>query len=227
MISAPTLFDVSQYQARSEDWCSDDWETPDDVARPMAGLLLPTDRRVLEPSAGTGQIVKWIETGFGDRILIANELNPRRFEAGKSKSKGRALVYWNNGDFLRFTTELPPMGDCSPVERMANVFNPFDCIIGNPPFSLALDFIEVGLRLLNPANPEARILFLLPSAFFQSKGRGDRLQSLPCRIHQVHAIKGRVAYLQNGRAQSGRQCDDSVFDIRPGSGPAGWQFLDR
>jgi hypothetical protein len=66
---------------------------------------------------------------------------------------------------------------------------------------------------------------LLPCDVFQSKARGDYFKRLDCHIHHRYLIQGRVAYLKNGVAVSGRQISDCVYDIRPGKPGASETFL--
>jgi hypothetical protein len=192
MIEQLSLIEATQI---SDEWNADDWETPPEIAFPMAKLVLPTDKVILEPAAGTGGIVRFLPSGE-DRLILANEINPLRYQIG---DRQRYPAKWINSDFLEWGTDYR-----------------FDLMITNPPFSLGLEFVEHGLRFLNTANPTARLLCLLPIAFFSSQERCDYFESLDCRIYQRHRIRGRVAYLKNGVQMQGRQCDDCVYDIRPG-----------
>lgn len=177
------------------EWTADDWQTPDSVASSMAKLVLPTDRLILEPCAGTGQIVKFLPI---DRT-IANELNPRRYQHGLNNIPAKM---WLNQNFLH--DEFPCQGK-------------YDLIITNPPFSLCVEFIERSLKLLNKDNPDARLLFLLPLDWNCPLGRSKDWNDLEAHIYHEYRIKGRVAYLDStGTPQSRRQCSDAVFDIRPG-----------
>lgn len=210
-----TLFDES---APTDEFTNDDYETPDHIAKAMCGLVLPSDHRILEPFAGTGQIAKFIP---GDRHLVCNEIKPSRCKKG---AKTVRADYWLNENF--FADEFLP--DC------------FDLIISNPPFSLCLEAIERSLSLLNQNNPTSRILFLMPLDWNCSKSRAQRWSELDAHIHHVYRIPERIDYLINGKPcsrtpkklsngkdminpltrkpkmMSGRQCYDAVFDIRLG-----------
>ena len=194
------LIDFAEYV--SDEWCSDDWETPDPVARYMASLVKPTDNRILEPAAGTGQIVKYLPESRWIN-LIANEINPSRFTQGL---KNAPDAYWMCSDFPMW---LNP-------DSQYLIEDGFDLIITNPPFSKAIEFIEHSLQLLDCNNPEARLIYLLPCDFFQSQGRAKQFAELDCRIYQRHSIVGRVAYLKNGVPFDQRQIYDCVYEIRPG-----------
>lgn len=172
------------------DWAEDNWQTPDYVAQLMGGLVLPTDIKVGEPGAGMGQISRYLPQG-----TICIEKNPSRFVVGRDRAPH---CCWLVGDY--FEEDLPK----------------FDLIIGNVPFSNCLQFIERSLNLLNRANSEARILFLMPIDFNCGLAKGDFWKRLGCRIHHEYRLQGRVHYLgENGVPQKKRQVYDAVFDIRP------------
>ena len=217
-----TLFDTQQV---SEDFTSDDYGTPDHIAKAIAGLILPTDGTILEPFAGTGQIAKYIP---GGRYLVCNEIKSSRCKQGAKKVKAN---FWLNEDFFADAF----VEDC------------FDLIVSNPPFSLCLEAIARSLTLLNSNNPNSRILFLMPLDWNCSKARAEQFNNLDAHIHHVYRIPERIDYLMNGipcsRTQkvkdgvpvfkpsgkpemmSGRQCYDAVFDIRPGKTEASTTYL--
>lgn len=186
----------------SPEWVPDDWETPSGVARHMASLLTTQDYNVLEPACGTGQILQAICDSSFPNDVLGIELQQNRYEKARRFNDVAAHFSVIKHNFL----VKIPMGD-KPV---------FDVVIANPPFSLGMEFIERSLTLLNRDNPNARLIYLLPATFFQSQERGRKLQTLDCRIYQRHSLIGRVAYLKNGVPQKGRQCEDCIFDIRPG-----------
>ncbi|MEH1789712.1 MAG: hypothetical protein V7L23_30180 [Nostoc sp.] len=192
---------LSLFPEIESQWCSDDWQTPNEIASLMAKLVKRGDRRILEPSAGKGQIVKYIREQE-DREVFCIESNRDRYIYGCSLF--RPHHYWSQADFLH-----------DPVPGN------FDLIIGNPPFSLCVEFIRRSLLLLNPENSEARILFLLPIDWNCSVERGTAWKKLDAYIHHEYQIMGRVAYLDaSGIPQTKRQIYDAVFDIRPGIGNA-------
>jgi len=173
-------------------WDPNDWETPDHVARFMGSMILPTDSNVLEPAAGTGQIVRHLPSWVD---ITALEVNPVRY------SKGSQFLQagWYCADFLAEDWPLQ------------------DVVITNPPFPLGCEFLAKSLQLLDPSYPLARCLFLLPLDYFSSKKRFDSLRSSGAHIHHLHVIRGRIAYLKDGIPQKGRQIYDAVFDIRLGA----------
>ena len=201
----------------SDDFTPDDYETPDRIARSMANLVTPTDKCILEPFAGTGQIAKFLPS---DRDVICNEIKRSRFSQGTNSA---ASGKWLNEDYFA-SPSLPN--------------SHYDLIISNPPFSLCLEAIERSLLLLNSANTEARIIFLMPLDWNCSMARAATWRQLNAHISHVYRIPERIDYLMNGipcsRTQkvkdgvpvikpsgkpelmSGRQCYDAVFVIQPG-----------
>jgi hypothetical protein len=207
------------------EFTSDDYETPDDVAKAMATLVLPTDKNILEPFAGTGQIVKYLPS---DRIIDVVEIKRTRIE-----KMLLGVLNFNsicNMDFFDL--------DCETRK--------YDLIITNPPFSLCMEAISHSLKLLNPDNPNSRLLFLIPLDTFASQGRSEKLKNLDAHIHHTHLIPRRIDYLKDGEPMSkcqktvngipqfkngkpiknsGRQCYDAVFDIRLGKENPSTTFL--
>lgn len=191
-----SLFEMHQtFTPIREEWCADDWETPPEVARFMASLVQPHEQRICEPSAGTGNIARYL-----DDLTVCVEKNPIRCEAGRSQNPSKD---WWNSDYLTFS-EL-------------YIGYRFDLIVGNPPFSLACDFLQVSTRILSP---EGRILFLLPSEFFQSQARAQALRDTGLVITHQWMIAGRVGYLKEGEVYNQRQCYDSVFELKLNAAPA-------
>jgi hypothetical protein len=176
------------------------WESPPEIACKMAALLTNKDLAILCPAAGRGNIARYIKAGWLPtkqvRGVCAVELNPQRMADGKILAP---YVWWKCADFLK----LEPVAE-------------YDVAIENPPFSLAMSFLERSLLWLNPANPDARLLYLLPGDFFASRERCDQFEALDCHIHHRYRIRGRVAYIKEGVQVEGRMIYDCVYDIRPG-----------
>lgn len=150
-----SLFDLSDYDTAPnlDEWCADDWETPDEVARFMASLVSPADCAIIEPAAGMGQIAQYLP-----RYAACVELNPMRHMIGKSAAKDGQL--WLCDDFLRI---------CNKMNQTV------DLVIGNPPFSLGMEFLAASFKVLAD---NGRILFLLPSQYFQAQERAGLLKEL-------------------------------------------------
>lgn len=176
-----------------EEWSNDDWETPNEVAGAIARLIKPYEMDILEPAAGSGQIIRAIPF-HPNRRVVAIEQKRSRYKQGRN-----GYAAWKNGDFFTYQFERQ-----------------FDLIVTNPPFSLRMEFIEKSLQILKS---RGRLLYLLPIDFYCGKAMGNVWRQLPCYIHKQYTIQNRVAYLDaRGQPQKGRQVYDAVFDIRKTEG---------
>lgn len=196
------------------------YETPSHIAAAMCKLILPTDKRILEPCAGTGQILKAII----QRADLANNILSIEYCEIKQERSDK-LPMW-----------IPQLGvDFFNVEDVEH----YDLIITNPPFDYALEFIEKSLTLLND-DPHSRLIYLLPIDTFSSKSRAKYFQLLDCHISNISIIPGRIDYIKDGvpvsKTQkvvdgvlqygkngkpimcSGRQVSDAIFTIKKGKG---------
>ncbi len=186
------------------EWNSNLWETPDHIARSMANLLID-GLAILEPCAGTGQIAKAIVALAEDKgweyELTAIEILKER--AAKLEDNRYFSI---DADFLEFDFGSEK----------------FDVILTNPPFDIGMRILK---RSLEVVKADGRCLFLLPSVYFQTQERAKEFFDLNCHIHKAHPIIGRVPYLKEGVAVSGRQCEDAVFDIRLGKEGACMEFI--
>ncbi|HEY9299818.1 MAG TPA: class I SAM-dependent methyltransferase [Phormidium sp.] len=189
-----------------EEWTTDDWQTPSKESKSIANLIRLDELDILEPAAGTGQLIQFIEPLPG-RTITAVEIKTGRVNRGKERfSEQRDWVHWINKNFITYQFQQK-----------------FDLILSNIPFSLKMEFIEKSLTLLRP---EGRLLFLMPIDFNCGVENGNRWQQLDCHIHHVYVIHHRVAYLNaQGVPQKGRQVHDAVFDIRLGRQEGGRSFL--
>lgn len=203
-----SLFPLQNLEA---DFTSDDWETPDDIASSMAALIKTSERLVLEPAAGSGQIAQYLPP-----LSFCCEIKPYRVSLGRQKAP---QCQWTQSDFFSLDPEISLLSDPDKSRHGC------DLVITNPPFSRCIDFIQHGLKLLNRNNPDARLLYLLPVDFCSSVERGQAFQALECHIHHEYRILNRVAYLRDGKAYKGRQIYDAVFDIRPGTRSGAVSFL--
>lgn len=185
-----------------DEWTNDDWETPSPIAQQIGALIRDDERFILEPAAGTGQILRFIKWDL-DPFVVAVELKPDRFNRGRQRCSGE----WINSNFL-FDNLIK---DWTPDAQKSFEF---DLIVTNPPFSLRMEFIERSLSFLRP---NGRLLFLMPIDFNCGLRMGNKWKQLDCHIHHVYRIQNRIAYLNaKGKPQSGRQVYDAVFDIRLG-----------
>ena len=120
--------------------------------------------------AGNGQIVKVLREGGYDNRIDAVELRP--------EERGTLEALADNVTIGSFFDYEP---DCS-----------YDVIIGNPPYSLALDFINKSLELLHPGG---LLIFLLRTNFLESERRFKWWQEHPLSglytLHKRPSFTGR------------------------------------
>lgn len=112
---------------------------------------------ILEPSAGSGNIIKALRD-FGHKNKI-DAMEIREEEKQNIQFADNVFI----DDFL--TT---------------NVLSKYDLIIGNPPYSLAKEFIDKSFELLKP---DGKIIFLLRTNFLESQRRRDWWQDkIPSKL---------------------------------------------
>lgn len=189
------LFETSSYDVQApadNDWNSDDWETPDAVARFMASLLTGSEYLICEPFAGTGQILQYLPRGAS----VGREINPLRVEVCKATRSDCDISCYDS-----FTLRN---------ENLSAV----DTVVTNPPFSMPAEVLRLCRTLIANAKIKGRILLLLPTEYFQSQERAQILRESGLVITRKWAIAGRVAYLKQGVPYKKRQCYDSVFELR-------------
>ena len=109
---------------------------------------------ILDPGAGDGNITRAIRTVWPKAHLVAVEIDPQHEAALRAAGASEVVI----GDFL--TTPL----------------DGFDLIIGNPPFSLAVEFIDRSREQLNPFGV---MTMLLQLNFLGSEERVDWWQARP------------------------------------------------
>lgn len=205
------------------DWNKNNYETPDKEAQAMANLVLPTEKRILEPCAGTGQIVKALLTLEHRPEIIAHEIDFSRYLQLKELECSKFACGHIN--FLG-------------VDDLSSDLY-YDLIITNPPFDYVIEFIAKSLTVLNN-KPESRLLFLMPMDTLCSQGRSAQFKALDCHVSTINVIPGRTDYLKDGVPMSkcqkikdgipqfnkdgkpimnsGRQVSDAVFEIKKGKG---------
>ncbi|WP_019500927.1 DUF3102 domain-containing protein [Pseudanabaena sp. PCC 6802] len=66
---------------QKDDWSPDNWETPDWLAQILANLLEPHEKVLLEPTAGTGQVAKYLPFG-----TTCYEIDETRYSEGRMLS---------------------------------------------------------------------------------------------------------------------------------------------
>ena len=135
---------------------SDFYATPKDCVQNFIDHYGSINGRVLEPSAGNGNIVEVVKRN-GKNTVTSVEL--RSEEADNLRAVSDKVII---SDFLKFETD-----------------DKFDFIIGNPPYSLAQEFLEKCFEI---ADKNTRIIMLLRTNFLESKKR--------CEFWQKHPVNG-------------------------------------
>ena len=170
-------------ETKEKTFNADQYETPEHISSFLADRYLTDFYRILEPSAGTGNIARFFDTAKTDCI----EIDSDRCLLGQ---KNTTHATWYNQDFLKL-----PKQDYY-----------YDLIIGNPPYgdSVAIDryrltpieFIKKAVQLLAD---DGLIVFLLESDYFRSKHRWEYFTSLDnVYMKRKIDIVGRLKFMING-----------------------------
>lgn len=190
----------AQYaEIEAETFTSDDWETPEPVARLMHAVL---EREMASP----GFTDAVIEIGAGNGA-IAKHAHPTRWQYIAIEQKAHRVrrgqqvaphATWVEGDYLKADHDT------------------VGAVIANLPFSVAMPLVAHAAERLWS---EGCMVLLLPTEFFQSKARGAHLNRLGLHIAAEVRLRGRVGFIKCGEEQRKRQCYDSIFVLRftPGS----------
>lgn len=171
----------------------DFYATPPETVRAFLANFdgISSGDRILEPSAGNGQIVKVLREGGYDNRIDAVELRP--------EERGALEALADNVTIGSFFDYEP---DCG-----------YDVIIGNPPYSLALDFINKSLELLHPGG---LLIFLLRTNFLESEKRFKWWQEHP--LSGLYTLHKRPSFTGRGTDATSY----SWFVWERGGGPAAW-----
>jgi hypothetical protein len=129
----------------------ENYPTPPHVADCMATLaaeLRPPSPAIMEPSAGMGVVARAVLRRMGDPHLL-DVVDPYDWPQLEDLVANDGVT-WHRRDFL--TTARPDASDRPGL------------IIGNPPFSMALEHITHALYVLDD---RGYLVFLLPASFLQ------------------------------------------------------------
>ena len=150
---------------------SDFYATPKKCVQNLLDNYGIIDGNVLEPSAGNGNIVEVVKFN-GTNNVLALELRDEEKDVLASIAD-EVLI----GNFLEFEN-----GD-----------RKFDYIIGNPPYSLAQEFMEKCFEI---ADKDTVIIMLLRTAFLESKKRYDFWQKHP--VSKLYVLSQRPSFTGKG-----------------------------
>lgn len=155
----------------------DFYSTPENVVHNFLDHYELPQGKILEPSVGNGSIVKAIRQREreSNRHIIGIEIRQEE-EIGLKQICDE--VYIDN--FLTWKSN-----------------STYDVIIGNPPYSLAKEFIEKCFEI---SNENTTIIMLLRTAFLESKKRYDFWQRNP--VNGLYVLSQRPSFLGNGKSDA-------------------------
>lgn len=130
----------------------DFYATPVDVVENLLKFIdLSNVSTILEPSAGTGNVLIPLS---GDFNITSCEVREEELNTLEKLSQSVIIDDFMTHDFT----------------------GKYDLIIGNPPYSKAIEFVEKSLSLLSE---NGKLVFLLRTAFLESKKRYGFWQENP------------------------------------------------
>lgn len=142
-------------------------------------------RRILEPSAGDGAIVRAVDEFYAE--LGSNEMEWTLIELREERRKSLAqLGRVHIGDFLSVTEALRA--------------HEHDTIIGNPPFSLAEEFVRSCVDLARSWKSPGQTIMLLRLAFLETKERVTLFRDLG--MPDVYVLPNRPSFTANGSSDT-------------------------
>lgn len=150
---------------------SDFYATPIEVVENFLHNYDLPSGDILEPSAGNGNIVQAIKNMDKSRLVTALEL--RKEEYNNLAQIADEVIIQN---YLEWDTNRK-----------------FDVIIGNPPYSLALEFVNKSLGLLSERGV---LILLLRTAFLESKSRYRFWQKNP--LSGLYTLSKRPSFTGKG-----------------------------
>lgn len=151
---------------------------------------------ILEPSAGDGAIIKALRNRGYENHIDAVEL--------REEERYNLIGYADRVHIGNFLT--------------AEGLGPYDVVIGNPPYSIALEFIEKSLEVVRPGG---RVIMLLRTNFLESKARfqfwkDNPLSGLYC-LHKRPSFTGKgtdaTSYSWFVWVKSDRQTDRQTIKV--------------
>lgn len=155
----------------SERRAYDFYATPVDVVKNFLNNYNLPKGNILEPSAGNGNIIKALRDKGIQNNITAIEIREEE-ESNLNVLSDKVII----GNFLEWNPDKD-----------------YDVIIGNPPYSLAREFIEKCFEI---ANENTVIIMLLRTAFLESKSRFEFWQEHP--LTELHVLSKRPSFTGKG-----------------------------
>jgi hypothetical protein len=155
----------------------DFYATPRWCTESMLGSSAPPSDAglILEPSCGDGAILDLLRE-WSPTPVVGYDIDPGRLNEARRRGHDAILA-----DFLSLGGLLETVW-----------------IVGNPPFSLAQEFVEHALRI---APPGSRVTFLLRLAFLSSQGRAH-LYSGSAGFRHLGVLGRRPSFTPGGGTDS-------------------------
>lgn len=150
---------------------SDFYATPMQTINVLLDNHTIKEGNILEPSAGNGNIVRGIRERESNNFITSVELREEEYSNLNTYSN-EVLIE----DFLKWT----------PTRK-------YKTIIGNPPFSLAMEFLEKCFEI---ADEDTEIIMLLRTAFLESKKRYGFWQKNP--LNGLYVLSQRPSFTGKG-----------------------------
>jgi hypothetical protein len=139
------------------------------VRRLMEAAVLPTHGIWMEPAVGDGAIIRVARRYYPRVMWHTNDIRP---ESLMHASINHTATHYT-GDFL----ELAP-----------SITTPYECIITNPPFSMAFEFVKASLPIAD------NVVMLLRLGFLESSDRNSWIrQHMPDYVYVLPNRQGGTA----------------------------------
>ena len=165
---------ISATNRGSERVSNDFYSTPIDCISNFLDKYGGVEGNILEPSAGCGNIVKILRDKNTNGHITSIELRKEEKDVLSSISDEVIIA-----DFLNWKTDRN-----------------FDIIIGNPPYKYAMEFVKKSLELLQE---NGKLIFLLRTAFLESRSRHDFWQEKP--LSELYVLSKRPSFI-NGKTDA-------------------------
>ncbi len=179
----------------------DFYETPGWSVRAILPRL-PLGGRILDPGCGNGAILRALQAaGVKGMDVVGIELDPDLARVAREDASFAWRV--DCDDFLGATDR-----------------GSFDLVIGNPPYGLAMEFVQQALSLAAPRN--GTVAMLLRLGWLASQRRAAFHQARPC---DVHVLPRRPSFGNNAKGKPGTDSADYAWLVwGPGRGTR-WDVL--
>ena len=127
--------------------------------------------KVLEPSAGNGNICRVIKSYYPNKSVTALEIREEELES-LTQCSDEVII----DDYLQIDMK-----------------SKYSIIIGNPPYSKAIEFVNKSLEILEE---NGVLIFLLRTSFLESKSRYEFWQENP--LSRLYTLSKRPSFTGKG-----------------------------